>query len=96
MKNDNTLIGVAVSILIALMFMVMFFQNHAINNLKDIINKTDTITKQDTLYLDKIVKDTVPTVKWKKVIEVDTLWKYNEQDSTIEAQPILVSYQKKK
>lgn len=95
-NKNNTLITVGLTIISVLMMILLVFQNNTINNLKDIIEKADTITKQDTLYLDKIVKDTVPKVKWKKIIEVDTLWKYNEQDSTIEAQPILVSYQKKK
>lgn len=96
MKNNNVLIGVAVTIVIGLMFVVMYVQQNTINKYKNLLEMTDTITYADTIYLDKVIRDTVPTVKWKKVIEVDTLWKYNSEDSTIEAQPILISYQKKK
>lgn len=94
MKNSNNVLLIVAMIIIMLFIGVTTLQYTKINDLKEIINKTDTTTKKDTLFLDKIVKDTVPKVQWKKIIERDTLWK-DKGDSAI-AEPILISYQKKK
>lgn len=94
MKNNNTLIAVALTILIGLMFMVMYLQQNTINGYKNLLEMTDTTTHADTIYLDKVVRDTVPTVKWKKVIEVDTLWKV--QGDSVVGEPQIITLVKKK
>ena len=93
-KDNNTLIAVGLTIITTIMMILLVFQNNTINNLKDIINKTDTITYADTIYLDKVVKDTVPTIQWKKIIERDTLWSV-EGDSVV-GEPQIITLVKKK
>lgn len=93
MKN-NTLIAVALTILIGLMFVVMYVQQNTINGYKSLLEMTDTTTDADTIYLDKVVRDTVPTVKWKKVIKVDTLWKV--QGDSVVGEPQIITLVKKK
>lgn len=92
-KSNNALIIFAM-IVTLLMTGVSTLQYIKINDLKEIINKTDTITYADTIYLDKVVKDTVPTIQWKKIIERDTI--YKKQGDSITATPIIISFQKKK
>jgi len=94
MKSNNTLIGVALTLLIALMFVVMYVQQNTINGYKSLLEMTDTITYADTIYLDKVIRDTVPTVKWKKVIKVDTLW--NVQGDSVVGEPQVITLVKKK
>lgn len=81
MKN-STLLLIA-SILLGIMLVVCYFQDKQLNEFKDILNKRDTITYADTIYINRFIKDTVPTLKYKKVIVRDTLWKKDGEPQTI-------------
>ena len=94
MKNNNTLIAVGLTIISVIMMILLVFQNNTINNLKDIINKTDTIVSTDTIFLEKVVRDTIPQVQTKHVFITDTLWRV-EGDSVV-GEPQLVTLVKKK
>lgn len=88
--KKNTLIAITVSIIMALMLGVMSLQYRIINKYKNLIEKIDTttITKVDTLFLDKIIVDSIPKEKVVKIIQTDTLYKH-EGDSII-ATPIIL------
>lgn len=73
---------------------LLVFQNNIINNLKDIINKTDTIIQSDTIFLDKVVRDTIPQVKTMTIFKCDTLWRV-EGDSVV-GEPQIITLVKKK
>lgn len=90
MMKKNTLIAITVSILIALMLGVMSLQYRTINKYKNLIEKIDTtsIITVDTLFLDKIIVDSIPKEKIVKIIQTDTLYKH-EGDSII-ATPIIL------
>lgn len=96
MKNNNTLIGVAVTILIGLMFVVMYVQLNTINKYKNLLEKTDTTTTitVDTLYLEKTYTDSVPKFITQKIIKTDTV--YKKEGDSISAQPLLITLKKKK
>lgn len=89
MKNNNVLIIIA-TVIMALMMVVMFYQNRVLDKYKNLLEKTDTttITKVDTLFLDKIIVDSIPKEKVVKIIQTDTLYKH-EGDSII-ATPIIL------
>lgn len=81
MKN-NTLIKITAAFaLLALCSCLV--QQCRINEYKDIINHTDTVTvvdiKYDTTYVTKTIKDTVPVYKTKTIIKTDTI---HTNDST--------------
>ena len=88
MKNDKLLVVAA--IIMTLMMGVMFYQNRVLNKYKNLLEKTDTttITKVDTLFLDKIIVDSIPKEKTITIIKRDTLYKH-EGDSII-ATPIIL------
>lgn len=96
MKSNNTLIIVALTILIGLMFVVMHVQHNAINNYKNLLEMTDTTNKitVDTLYLDKEIKDSVPQTIIQTVFKIDTV--YRQVGDSIEATPMLITLKKKK
>ena len=88
--KKKTLIAITASIIMALMLGVMHLQNRTINKYKNLLEKIDTttITKVDTLFLDKIIVDSIPKEKIVKIIQTDTLYKH-EGDSII-ATPIIL------
>lgn len=96
MKDSNTLIIVALTILIGLMFVVMHVQHNAINNYKNLLEMTDTTNKitVDTLYLEKEIKDSVPQTITQTVFKIDTV--YRQVGDSIEATPMLITLKKKK
>jgi len=96
MKNNNTLITVALTILISLMFVLMYFQQNTINEYKNLLEKTDTTSSItiDTLYLEKEIKDTVPQTITQTIFKTDTV--YRQVGDSIEATPMLITLKKKK
>ena len=96
MKSNNTLIAVALTILISLMFVLMYFQQNTINEYKNLLEKTDTTSSitVDTLYLEKTYTDTVPKYITQKIIKTDTV--YRQVGDSIEATPMLITLKKKK
>ena len=88
--KKKTLIAITVSIIMALMLGVMHLQNRTINKYKNLLEKIDTTTTitVDTLFLDKIIVDSIPKEKVVKIIQTDTLYKH-EGDSII-ATPIIL------
>lgn len=96
MKDSNTLIIVALTILIGLMFVVMHVQHNAINNYKNLLEMTDTTNKitVDTLYLDKEIKDSVPQTITETIFKIDTV--YKKEGDSISATPMLITLKKKK
>lgn len=96
MKDSNTLIIVALAILIGLMFVVMHVQHNAINNYKNLLEMTDTTNtiNVDTLYLEKEIKDSVPQTITQTVFKIDTV--YRQVGDSIEATPMLITLKKKK
>lgn len=96
MKDSNTLIIVALSILIGLMFVVMHVQHNAINNYKNLLEMTDTTNKitVDTLYLEKEIKDSVPQTITQTIYKIDTV--YKKEGDSISATPMLITLKKKK
>ena len=88
--KKKTLIAITVSIIMALMLGVMHLQNRTINKYKNLLEKIDTTTTitVDTLFLDKIIVDSIPKEKVVKIVQTDTLYKH-EGDSII-ATPIIL------
>lgn len=93
-KKTNDMIIIAATILMLLMGIVMWFQNKTLNEYKQLINKTDTIEYSDTIYLDKVVRDSMPVVQYKKVLVRDTLWHSN--GDSIVGEPQIITLIKKK
>lgn len=96
MKDSNTLIIVALTILIGLMFVVMHVQQNKINNYKNLLEMTDTTNKitVDTLYLEKEIKDSVPQTITQTIFKIDTV--YKKEGDSISATPMLITLKKKK
>lgn len=96
MKIDNTLIAVALTILMTLMFVVMYFQQNTINEYKNLLEKTDTTvsTVVDTLYLEKTYTDSVPKYITQTIFKTDTL--YKKEGDSISATPLIITLKKKK
>ena len=93
-KKTNDMIIIAATVLMLIMGIVMWFQNKTLNEYKGIINKTDTIEYSDTIYLDKVVRDSIPVVQYKKVLVRDTLWHSN--GDSIVGEPQIITLIKKK
>lgn len=95
-NKNNTLITVGLTIISVIMMILLVFQNHTINNLKDIIEKTDTTvsTVIDTLYLEKTYTDSVPKYITQTIFKTDTL--YKKEGDSISATPLLITLKKKK
>ena len=96
MNKNNTLITVGLTIITTIMMILLVFQNHTINSLKDIIEKTDTTTTMtvDTLYLDKTYTDSVPKYITQTIYKTDTL--YKKEGDSISATPLIITLKKKK
>lgn len=96
MNKNNTLITVGLTIISVIMMILLVFQNHTINYLKDIIEKTDTTTTItiDTLYLDKTYTDSVPKYITQTIYKTDTL--YKKEGDSISATPLIITLKKKK
>lgn len=96
MKSNNTLIIVALTILIGLMFVVMHVQQNKINDYKNLLEMTDTTNKitVDTIYLDKVIRDTMPQTITQTIYKIDTV--YRQIGDSIEATPMLITLKKKK
>jgi len=94
MKSNNVLIAVAVTILIGLMFVVMYVQQNTINKYKNLLEMTDTITYADTIYLDKVIRDTMPQTITQRIYKTDTLWKV--QGDSVVGEPQIITLVKKK
>lgn len=94
MKSNNVLIGVAVTILIGLMFVVMYVQQNTINKYRNLLEMTDTITYADTIYLDKVIRDTMPQTITQRIYKTDTLWKV--QGDSVVGEPQIITLVKKK
>lgn len=95
-KDNNTLLAVGLTIITTIMMILLVFQNNTINNLKDIIEKTDTTTTMtiDTLYLDKTYTDSVPKYITQTIYKTDTL--YKKEGDSISATPLIITLKKKK
>ena len=95
-KDNNTLLAVGLTIITTIMMILLVFQNNTINNLKDIINKTDTTTTMtvDTLYLDKTYTDSVPKYITQTIFKTDTVFK--KEGDSISATPLIITLKKKK
>lgn len=93
-KKTNNMIIIAATVLMLIMGIVMFYQNKTLNEYKELINKTDTIEYSDTIYLDKVVRDSMPVVQYKKVLVRDTLW-HSNGDSVV-GEPQIITLVKKK
>lgn len=93
-KKTNDMIIIAATVLMLLMGIVMFFQNKTLNEYKELINKTDTVTYADTIYLDKVIRDTVPQTITQTIFKCDTLWKV--QGDSVVGEPQIITLVKKK
>ena len=94
MKSNNTLIIVVLGILIGLMFVVMHVQHNAINNYKNLLEMTDSTTYAATIYLDKVIRDTMPQTITQRIYKTDTLWKV--QGYSVVGEPQIITLVKKK
>lgn len=96
MNKNNTLITLGLTIISLIMMILLVFQNNIINNLKDIIEKTDTTvsTVIDTLYLEKTYTDSVPKYITQTIYKTDTL--YKKEGDSISATPLIITLKKKK
>lgn len=95
-KTTNNILLIIAAILITLSTVVMFFQNQTLSKYKALLKEeADTVISTDTIYLDREIKDTVPTVKWQHIVHTDTLWMKDSVTGEIVAQPMIVSLKKK-
>lgn len=95
-KKTNNILLLIAAIIITFTTFVMYFQNEAISKYKALLKEeADTVISTDTIYLDREVKDTVPTVKWQHIVHTDTLWMKDSVTGEIVAQPMIVSLKKK-
>lgn len=92
-KTSNVLLVIA-AIILTLMIGVMFIMNGKLNQYKQLLEKTDTTVYSDTIYLDKIVRDTIPQVKTMTIFKCDTLWQ--KQGDSIVGEPQIITLVKKK
>lgn len=94
MKKQVTIL----SIIIALLLGVLFFQHQSYINLVKMLEQQDTTfvthTEVDTIFFEKEYRDTVPQVTTVTVIQRDTLYRQVD-DSVVEATPVLISFKKK-
>ena len=93
-KSNNNVLLVVAAIILTLMMGVMLYQNNVMTKMRDLLEKTDTIVSTDTIFLEKVVRDTIPQVQTKHVFITDTLWRV-EGDSVV-GEPQLVTLVKKK
>ena len=92
-KSMNVLLIVA-AIIMALMGAVMFYQDKTLTEMRQLLEKTDTITYADTIYLDKVIRDTMPQTITQRIYKTDTLWKV--QGDSVVGEPQIITLVKKK
>lgn len=93
-NHTNNILLIVGTIIIALMMALLFWQQNILNNYKTLLEKTDTTVYSDTIYLDKVVKDSIPVVQTKTIYKLDTLWKV--QGDSIIGEPQVITLVKKK
>lgn len=88
-KTNKTLV-IVIFILIAMLMATWMLFGNKIDEYKQLLEKTDTTTvvEKDTLYLDKIIRDTIPTVQYETIIKRDTV--YQKQGDSVVVQPLLI------
>lgn len=94
-KKTNNILLLIAAIIITFTTFVMYFQSQTLEKYKSLLKEeNDTIVETDTIYLDREIRDTVPTIKWEHIVKTDTLY---AKDSTgnIVAQPMVVCLKKK-
>lgn len=92
-KTNNILLFIA-TVIIGLMIGALYLMNGKLNQYKDLLENTDTTVYSDTIYLDKVVKDSIPVVQTKTIYKLDTLWKV--QGDSIIGEPQVITLVKKK
>ena len=87
-KTNNTLLVIA-AIIMTFMMGVMCFQNKTLDKYKALLQeKADTITECDTIYQDRLIIDSVPTVKWEHIVKTDTLYAKDSLGNIVAHPPI--------
>lgn len=94
-KTSNVLLVVA-TVLMTIMFGIMYYQNNVMTKMRDLLEKVDTTTTitVDTLYLEKTYTDSVPKYITQTIFKTDTV--YRQVGDSIEATPLLITLKKKK
>lgn len=94
-KSNNVLLIIA-TVLMAIMFGIMYYQNNVMTKMRDLLEKVDTTTTMtvDTLYLEKTYTDSVPKYITQTIFKTDTV--YRQVGDSIETTPLLITLKKKK
>lgn len=94
-KSNNVLLIIA-TVLMAIMFGIMYYQNNVMTKMRDLLEKVDTTTTMtiDTLFLEKTYTDTVPKFITQTIFKTDTV--YKKEGDSISATPLLITLKKKK
>lgn len=94
-KTNNVLLIIA-TVLMAIMFGIMYYQNNVMTKMRDLLEKVDTTTTMtvDTLYLEKTYTDSVPKYITQTIYKTDTV--YKKEGDSISATPMLITLKKKK
>ena len=94
-KTSNVLLIVA-TVLMTIMFGIMFYQNNVMTKMRELLEKVDTTTTMtvDTLFLEKTYTDTVPKYINQTIFKTDTI--YKKEGDSISATPMLITLKKKK
>lgn len=90
MDKTNKTLTIVIFILIGMLMITWMLFGNKIDEYKQLLEKTDTTTvvEKDTLYLDKIIRDTIPTVQYETIIKRDTV--YQKQGDSVVVQPLLI------
>lgn len=93
--KDITKIFLTLILLFSVLWIISFAVPKIIELYKtdNIEIKTDTIIKNDTIYLDAEVSDTLPKTVYETIVKRDTV--YRLVGDSIEAQPRVISIKKK-
>lgn len=93
--KDLTKIFLTLILLLSVIWIISFAVPKIIELYKtdNIEIKTDTIIKNDTIYLDAEVTDTLPKTVYETIVKRDTV--YRLVGDSIEAQPRVISIKKK-
>lgn len=93
-KTNKTLV-IVIFVLIGMLMATWMIFGNKIDEYKQLLEKTDTTTivEKDTLYLDKIITDTVPQYINQVIFKTDTV--YQKEGDSISAQPMLITLKKK-
>lgn len=80
MKLTHNALLLIATIIITLYMGITYHQQKVIHTYKDMMEKTHTTTtvKHDTIYNTQVITDTVPTLKYRYVTKVDTVYKQND------------------